>query len=255
MVALNFGIIIQARTSSTRYPEKVLKKIDKKNTVLDFQIKRVLNEFKNKYIFIATTTEKKDKKICLIAKKNNVNFFRGSEKNVLKRYLDCAKKFEIKNIARITSDCPLVDPKLIKKMLKLFLKKKIDYFANTYPISKSTFPDGSDIEIFNFKSLKKAYKLIKNKEDKEHVTTFFWKNKTKFKCGTYSINKNLSKYRFSIDYKDDLEVVRKIIKHINSKNLHGSAIEITNFLKKNNHLNNIGKKNIIRFFKYRKDLY
>ena len=83
MVALNFGIIIQARTSSTRYPEKILKKIDKVNTVLDFQIKRVLKEFENKYVFIATTLKKKDKSICLIAKKNNVNFFRGSEKSDL----------------------------------------------------------------------------------------------------------------------------------------------------------------------------
>lgn len=83
MVALNFGIIIQARANSTRYPEKVLKKIDKKNSVLGFQIKRVLNEFKNKNIFIATTIKKKDEKICLVAKNNNVNFFRGSEKNVL----------------------------------------------------------------------------------------------------------------------------------------------------------------------------
>ena len=254
MVALNFGIIIQARASSTRYPEKVLKKIDNKNTVLDFQIKRVLKEFENKYIFIATTLKKKDKSICLIAKKNNVNFFRGSEKNVLKRYLGCAKKFNIKNIIRITSDCPLVDPKLIKKMLKIFLKEKFDYFANTYPINKSTFPDGSDIEIFKFSSLKKAFNSAKNKEDMEHVTTYFWKNANKFKIKNYKIKKNLSDFRYCVDYKDDLVVIRKIVKYIKKNNLNGNTIQIVNFLKKNKSLEKISKKNKKKFLDYRTDL-
>jgi len=254
MVALNFGIIIQARTSSTRYPEKILKKIDKKNTVLDFQIKRILKEFKNKNIFIATTLKKNDKKICLIAKKYNVNFFKGSERNVLKRYIDCAKKFNIKNIVRITSDCPLVDPNLIKKMLKIFLKRKFDYFANTYPISKSTFPDGSDIEIFKFSSLKKAFNSTKNKDDMEHVTSYFWKNTYLFKTKNYKIKKNLSGFRYCVDYKDDLVVIRQIVKYIDKNNLSGNTIQIVNFLKKNKSLEKISKKNKKKFLKYRTDL-
>lgn len=255
MVALNFGIIIQARANSTRYPEKVLKKIDKKNSVLGFQIKRVLNEFKNKNIFIATTIKKKDEKICLVAKNNNVNFFRGSEKNVLKRYLDCAKKFKIKNIVRITSDCPLVDPKLIKKMLKIFLESKYDYFANTYPINKSTFPDGSDIEIFKFSSLKKAYESAKNKDDLEHVTTYFWKNSHSFKIKNYKIKKNFSDFRYCVDYKDDLMVIRQIVKYLEKNNLNGNTFEIVNFLKKNKSLESISKKNKKKFLEYRTDLF
>ena len=255
MVALNFGIIIQARASSTRYPEKVLKKIDNKNTVLDFQIKRVLKEFENKYIFIATTLKKKDKSICLIAKKNNVNSFRGSEKNVLKRYLSCAKKFNIKNIIRITSDCPLVDPKLIKKMLNIFLKENYDYLANTYPINKSTFPDGSDIEIFNLRSLKKAFNSVKNKDDLEHVTTYFWKNSHIFKIKNYKIKKNFSNYRYCVDYKDDLLVIRKIVKYLKINNLSGNTFQIVNFLKKNKYLEFISKKNKRKFLEYRTDLF
>ena len=117
------------------------------------------------------------KKICRISKKNHIRFFKGSEKNVIKRYIDCAKKFKINTVIRVTSDCPLVDPILIKKMYNRFLKIRCDYFSNTYPLRDSTFPDGTDIEIFKLKSLIKAYKMIKNKSDKEHVTTFFWKKK------------------------------------------------------------------------------
>ena len=116
MVEPNFGIIIQARLNSKRFPKKVLKRLDGNNTVLEFQISRVSKVFDKKNIFIATTINKEDIKICRISKKNGIRFFRGSEKNVMKRYIDCAKKFKIETIIRVTSDCPLVDPRLIKKM-------------------------------------------------------------------------------------------------------------------------------------------
>ena len=255
MVESNFGIIIQARLNSKRFPKKVLKRLDKKNSVLQFQISRISKEFAKKNIFIATTLNKEDIKICRISKKNDVRFFKGSEKNVIKRYIDCAKKFKIETIIRVTSDCPLVDPRLMKKMYNQFSKIKCDYFSNTYPLKDSTFPDGTDIEIFKLKSLIKAYSMIKNKSDKEHVTTFFWKKKNIFKCKIYKLSKDLSDFRFCIDYKDDLILIKKIVKYLKEKNLFGDAIDITNFLKKNKKLNDISKKNKIKVIKYRKDLY
>lgn len=216
MVALNFGIIIQARTSSTRYPEKVLKKIDKKNTVLDFQIKRVLNEFKNKYIFIATTTEKKDKKICLIAKKNNVNFFRGSEKNVLKRYIDAAEKFDIKNIVRITADCPFADPKIIDKFITKYFIGKFNYVSNVNPPS---FPNGFDVEIVSLKLLKKSFKIFKDNMNKEHVTYAIREKKInkfmKVKSFNFKNSKNLNHIRLTLDNKKDLKKIKRLARHIN----------------------------------------
>ena len=62
-------------------------------------------------------------------------------------------------------------------MYNQFSKIKCDYFSNTYPLKDKTYPDGTDIEIFKLKSLNKAYSMIKNKSDKEHVTTFFGKKK------------------------------------------------------------------------------
>lgn len=255
MVEPNFGIIIQARLNSKRFPKKVLKRLDGKNTVLEFQISRVLKEFDKKNIFIATTVNKEDIKICRISKKNGIRFFRGSEKNVMKRYIDCAKKFKIETIIRVTSDCPLVDPRLIKKMYNQFSKIKCDYFSNTYPLKDKTYPDGTDIEIFKLKSLNKAYSMIKNKSDKEHVTTFLWKKKNIFKCKIYKSNKDLSDFRFCIDYKDDLILMKKIVKYLKKKNLFGDAVHITNFIKKNKKLTEIMEKNKIKVIKYRKDLY
>tara|TARA_B100000965_G_scaffold240910_1_gene202125 strand:- start:390 stop:1148 length:759 start_codon:yes stop_codon:yes gene_type:complete len=252
---MRFGIIIQARSGSKRLPKKILKKFAGKRTMLDFQLLRLLNEFNNKNIIIATTKLKEDNKICSIAKRNKIQFFRGSEKNLLKRHLDCANKFDIKNIVRVTSDCPLVDPILIKKMLKLFYKKKIDYFANTLPVSKATFPDGTDIEIFKTKSLLKLHKHAKNKTDTEHVTNLFWGNKKLFKSDIMVNKKDLSKYRFCVDYEDDFILANKLAKKIEINKLHGNANELVAFLKSDKSLMKINNKNKIKFKIYRKDLY
>ena len=80
MVESNFGIIIQARLNSKRFPKKVLKRLDKKNSVLQFQIFKISKKFDKKNIFIATTLNKEDIKICRISKKNDVRFFKGQKK-------------------------------------------------------------------------------------------------------------------------------------------------------------------------------
>ena len=211
-----FGIVIQARTGSSRFPEKILKKIDKR-TVIEFLIDNLLTKFKNKNLVIATTNLKRDSIILKILKKKNINFFRGSEENVLKRYLNCAQKFKIKNIIQITSDCPLVDTNLIIRMKKIFFSKNLDYLANTYPPNKSMYPDGTDIEIYKYKSLLKLSKLTNKKEDKEHVTNFFWKNKKIFKTMIIKNKINLSNFKYSIDYKNEIILVKKILKIIKKK--------------------------------------
>ena len=250
---MNFAIIIQARTGSKRFPKKILAKIDRRS-VLEFLIDRLTQIFSKNKIIIATTKFKRDNIICNFSKKKKINFFRGHESNVLKRYLDCAKKFKAKSIIRITSDCPLIDPRLIEKMKRVFVLNKLDYLANTYPPTKSKFPDGSDIEIFKFKSLLKISKLSKNNEDKEHVTNFFWKNPKEFKTKMINNKKDLSNYKFSIDYKSDLTLVKKISEKIRAKKKHGTAEEIVSIIKKNKYMKIISIRSKQKFLKNRKDL-
>ena len=83
--------------------------------------------------------------------------FRGKEKDVLSRYYYCAEKYKLKHIIRLTGDCPLIDPSLVKKMIKLYSNSKYDYLSNTVPVYKSKYPNGSDIEIFSMKALKKIF--------------------------------------------------------------------------------------------------
>ena len=123
------GVIIQARTGSKRLPNKVLKKINKNQNILEFLINRLkLSKTINKLI-LATTNLKEDDRILKI-NTTGIKFFRGSQNNVLKRYIDAAEKYDLNHIIRITADCPFTDPNLIDKMTKKYVGSQFNYVSN-----------------------------------------------------------------------------------------------------------------------------
>ncbi len=206
MMKKNF-IIVQARQSSKRLKNKVLMKLGDKN-VLNFLTNRLKN-LKNIDVVFTIPKNKKNKELSTILKKMNVKVFEGSESNVLERFYKTAKKFKAKNIIRITGDCPFADPVLIKKMLYIFLKnKKIQYLSNINP---PTLPDGFDVEIFRYSVLEEAFKKAKHKHDFEHVTTFIRRQK-KIKKYNFSIKKDFSYIKLSVDVEKDLKNVREVLK-------------------------------------------
>ena len=204
-----YHAIIQARMGSKRLPGKSLMKFNN-ITPLEVLVKRIKKIKSIKLIIIATTKLKKDDIFIKYAKNLKVKIYRGNNNNVLERYYLAAKFFNSKNIIRLTADCPFIDQFTLTKMIRLFSKNKYDYMSNTYPMP-CTFPDGSDIEIFNFESLKKSRLEAFLPSDKEHVTKYFWKSK-KFKCFRLDNVIDLSKYRYTIDIVEDFNLFKSIIK-------------------------------------------
>ena len=140
-------IFLQARTTSKRFPRKILQKY-KKKTLLEILILRLKKSKKVNKIIICTTKNKEDDEIIKICKKLRISFFRGDENNVLKRFFLASKKYKPKNIIRITADCPLIDYEIIDAMLEKHEKSKSDFTSNNNP---PTFPDGLDVEILKLK--------------------------------------------------------------------------------------------------------
>ena len=229
MVKKKITCIIQARYSSRRFPGKILKKVNKDLTILELLIQRIK---KSKYIseiIVACSNNLKDKKIVQLCNKLNINYFRGSENNVLDRYYKASKQFKSDIIIRITSDCPLMDPMLIDNFVDIFLKKKkLDYLSNTI---ERSFPDGLDIEIFTSKSLYLAWKRSSTIFEKEHVTPFLSTNKS-IKKFNIRCKKDLSQMRWTLDYKEDLKLIIFIIKKFKS-NIHFSWKNVLSLEKKN----------------------
>ena len=137
------GCIIQARMGSTRFPGKILENLDGKNSVFDFLIRQLQSsEFLDK-IIIASTTLEHDDIIEKISESHGLDCFRGSENDVLDRYYQCAKKFSVDTIVHVTSDDPLIDPKILDNGIQIFNSKSFDVLTTNQP---HTFPYGLDFE-------------------------------------------------------------------------------------------------------------
>ena len=218
---MNIVAIVQARLGSSRLPGKVMKKICGK-TVLGHVYERLkLSKYLND-IVIATTDKDEDKKIIGLCEELGINYFVGSEDDVLSRYYNCAKKYNIDLVVRITSDCPLIDSKVLDEMLNFYINNKYDLVTNAGAEIYRTYPRGLDIEIFSFNLLKIAYLKANQNYEKEHVTPYIYENG--FNIYYYKNDKNYSKYRLTLDTKEDFELINKIYYELYDNN-HGFFLE------------------------------
>jgi spore coat polysaccharide biosynthesis protein SpsF len=232
--------IIQARMGSTRLPGKVLMEVDDR-PLLAYQLDRILKSKKLDRVVVATSDLDKDDAIESFCKEYGVDCYRGSENDVMGRYYDCAILYNPNIVVRMTADCPLIDPDIIDKLVRKFEDDNIDYCANTVPPETSTFPDGSDVEVFSMNALKRANIEVKDKHRREHVTFQFWQDKN-YKSSQYSQEKDWSKYRITVDYPEDFEVVSYIFNKLKNKGICGSLKEIINIIDNNQKIKEINSK-------------
>ena len=198
--------IIQARLNSTRLPGKVMFNINGM-PLIEILYKRLKKSKELDDIVIATN--KKSKKLIKFLKEKKINFFIGSENNVLNRYYKAAVKYKADIIIRITADGVLADPVLVDQFIKKYQSMNVDYLCNSLPLS---YPDGLDFEIFNFKSLENANFKAKKSYDKEHVTPFIINNSSLKKHNI--INKiDSSNIRLTLDEDEDFETLKNIFKY------------------------------------------
>jgi spore coat polysaccharide biosynthesis protein SpsF len=236
------GIIIQARMESSRLPNKVLMDIDGK-PLLEFIIKR-LKRLENIEIIVATTNQKADNKITELCTPINIPYYRGSTENVLERYIECAQKFNIDIIIRVCSDSPFIDQEGILNLLDTYKKNPTaDLIHNKH---KYGYPFGTGAELVTLKALEIAQKYATEKYQKEHVLPYILENPNKFKIIQVNAPPKLIRpgYFLTIDYPEDLDLIKKIIEIISFKEKEYIPLELiiilldTNqdLVKINNHL-------------------
>jgi spore coat polysaccharide biosynthesis protein SpsF len=221
--------IIQARVKSTRLPNKVLLKLSGK-TVLERVIERVKASKMVCNVIVATTVNREDLAIVEKCARLGISVFCGSENDVLDRYYQAARLFEAKQVVRITSDCPLIDPRIIDQVVKLHLNRKADYTSNTII---ETYPDGEDVEVFSFTVLERAWKSAKLKSEREHVTAYIKKNPRIFKLVNLESAENLANYRWTLDEARDYKLIKAIYRYFMSNNLSINIKNILEFLQTN----------------------
>lgn len=225
--------IIQARMGSTRLPNKILMPVNGK-PLLGWMLDRLSSSRSITDIIVATTTDNRDDPIEEYVLSEGWKVFRGSEHDVLDRYYRAAQAFSSDVILRLTSDCPLLDPAIVDRMVMEFLSRQCDFLSNSEPLP-SSWPDGMDVSIFSFSALQEAALNAKKPSEREHVTFYFWNSPRNLKTYKVEHNPSLEKYRITLDYSEDFALIEKIIENLYADRdprtaIHPSLNEIVEFL-------------------------
>jgi spore coat polysaccharide biosynthesis protein SpsF (cytidylyltransferase family) len=215
---------------STRLPGKVLSEV-KGVPLLKIMLQGVGAARTLDKVVVATSVLPADNPIADFCAAEGYDCFRGSESDVLSRYYDCATKFGADVIVRLTADCPLIDPEVIDSIVEFYQKAKVDYAANTVPLETSTFPDGSDVEVFSRSALERAHREAADASDREHVTFYFWRDPARgFATAQFKNNEDWSRYRLTVDYPEDFEVIRVIVSELFKDGARPSLSKLIEFL-------------------------
>ena len=203
---MTVNAIIQARCGSTRFPNKIFADIDGKpllwHVVNRLKYSKMIDD-----IIIATTVYPIDDTIENWCNSESVKCFRGSENDVLNRYYCTSVAFPSDVIVRVTADDPFKDPEVIDKVIRKLIDEKLDLVTNNFPPS---FPEGLDCEAFTFKVLEFMEKTTQDSFEREHVTQYVYHNPNLFNIGNVVSEVQLSSYRWTIDNKEDYEMVKAV---------------------------------------------
>ncbi len=199
---------------SSRLPGKVMMKPDGKNPIIYYVIKQLQNCKLLDKVVIATTNLPVDDVLAHFVKEKGISIFRGSSNDVLDRYYQCAKEFSFSDIVRITSDNPLIDPTIVDLVIGKYLEGDFNYVTNSNP---RTFPQGTETEVFSFKTIETAWKKAKSSPEREHVTPYIYNNPNKFKIFNVSYSENLSYLRWTVDRENDFNLVQSLLKKIKKR--------------------------------------
>lgn len=225
---LKVEIYVQARMGSTRLPGKVMKTVLGK-PLLAFLIERLKQCQEANAFAILTTTSPADEEIVSLCRDLHVLCYRGEEDNVLARYYHVALKRRPDAVVRITADCPLIDPEVIDLIIQTYRNDypNLDYLSNSL---ERTYPRGLDVEIFSFEALERTFKEAHALEEKEHVTPYMYTHPEKFRLKNLALNTSLANYRWTVDTKEDFELIRLILENLYPLQPHFRLADILKIL-------------------------
>ena len=202
------AVVVQARTSSTRLPGKVLLPLVGAPLLLRM-LERVRAARSRFELVVATTTDPADDAIEALCSASSIRVFRGHPTDLLDRHLRAGESVDADVVVKIPSDCPLIDPACIDRVLDAFeaARADIDFVSNLHP---PTWPDGNDVEVMSIAALRKAHREAKKPHEREHTTPYLWDNPGLFRVRnvTWETGQNLAmSHRLTIDYPEDYAFV------------------------------------------------
>ena len=197
--------LVNVRLGSSRLPGKVLKSFWNGKAALEILINRLSASTEIDEIIINTTTNPLDDKLVDFCKSNNLRYNRGSEDDVLSRMCDCVKKYNLDSFVEVFGDCPLIDPKIVTNLIKIFLNKNHDYVGNDM---KTTFPPGFEVEVVKSSALLDSEELCNDPSIREHGTLYIRQNPDQYNLVNIEYSKKMDFLpHLTLDTIEDFNVI------------------------------------------------
>ena len=207
---MKLAVVVQARMGSSRLPGKVNLPVAGA-PLLVRMLERVLEAKTPFELVLATTTDSADDLVAELGTTVGVRVTRGHPTDLLARHLQAAHEAGADVVAKIPSDCPLIDPAVIDRVLGYYVAERtFDFVSNLHP---ATYPDGNDVEVFSTELLELANREARKPLERVHTTPFFWEQPERFRLGNVLSegggDRSMS-HRFTIDYPEDYAFVRAV---------------------------------------------
>ena len=200
------AVIVQARMHSTRLPGKVLRELGGK-TVLHHVLRRCAAVEGCDLVVCAIPDRSDCQPIADEAEAAGARVVRGSETDVLDRYLKAARAVRADVVLRVTSDCPLIDPQVCGEVLALRAREQADYACNNMPPS---FPHGLDCEAFPISALERAALSATDAFDREHVTPWLRRDTGVKRANLAAPTREFADQRWALDFPEDYDFLRAV---------------------------------------------
>jgi spore coat polysaccharide biosynthesis protein SpsF len=240
-------LVIQARIGSTRLPGKVLLPLAGAPLIVRMveRVRRITTEAQ---IVVATTTDPADDGLVTLCRENGIEVFRGHPTDLLDRHYQAARHYGAEVIAKVPSDCPLIDPEIIDAVFDLHARSECDYAGNLHPAS---YPDGNDCEVMDVEVLAAAWREATKVFEREHATPFIWERPARFRLanlvwepradGAPGRDYSMS-HRWTIDYAEDYEFIRVVYETLYPINPRFGLEEILTLLERRPELHAINAR-------------
>lgn len=243
--SLNIVVVVQARTSSSRLPNKVMLPLAGEPLLVRMMERVMASKTPTKFI-VATSTEEEDDEVEELCEDYNYTCFRGSLDNLLERHYLAGLEYKADVVVKIPSDCPLIDPKIIDKVINFYIrnKDKYDFVSNLHP---PTYPDGNDVEVIPMPVLKITCENALMNMELEHTTPYIWERPDEFRIGNVIWETGLDysmTYRFTIDYREDYEFIKAVYDELYEDNPQFSLDDILKLLEEKPEIKKLNEKYI-----------
>ena len=232
---MNVLAIVQARCSSSRLPGKVMKELAGKPMIIH-ELERLSRSKMINKIVLATSTESNDDPLAKLVTETGLTVYRGNLDDVLDRYYRCAKEYQPMNVVRITGDCPVIDWRLVDKVIKAHIEH-----GNDYTCLSEEYPDGLDTEVMKFSTLEEAWGKAKLLSEREHVTLYLRNHENDFKTEFIHGTENLESMRWTVDEQQDFMFITQVFAELYSSNNDFNMDDILLLLKEKSELMNINQ--------------